>query len=283
MFINLIAFLFLILIDTTTFICLLYHYYAQSFYILLLNDGVMFITMVLVIYEWYFVILQQDNYICKAITSWIWKLCVVVSCGVHTLGVVILFRFQGCNEQLDGSIVFYACYFYAIMFWFLCFCWEYYKMSRRSFAASVNRNLNLSSFILNACFITLFETCFNIIPHFSFDTINGTFSQNLIQVIGFLLTTIGLFTIIVKTYLFRQKKKKESIMMSNNRSIVIDGTVGLAVIVSIVGAIIFTLSYPSFDVHDCLYWLLSLHVYFPWSMLFGCFLIFFNIVSVTIP
>ena len=64
---------------------------------------------------------------------------------------------------------------------------------------------------------------------------------------------------------------------------VIDTTVGLAVIMSIVGAITFTLSYPSFDVYGCLYWLLSVHVYFPWAMVFGCCLIFFNIVSVTIP
>ena len=279
--------------DATTTISL---WYSDSFYegydyvpfvfcVLLVNDGVMFITMVLVIYQWYFVIMQQDIYTFNYIASIIWKIGVVTSVGAHTFGVAAWVKI-GCASTYDGTIIFDIGYLYSIMFWFICFCWEYYKMSRRSFAASVNRNLNLSSFILNASLITLFEAISSVIPpiahepkyvYFSLVELLATIS------IGFLLTTIGLFIIIVKTYFFQQRQKKESSMMSNDRSVVIDRTVGFAVTMSIIGAITFTLSYPSLEVYGCLYWLLNLHVCVPWSMVFGCCLIFFNVVSVTIP
>ena len=257
----------------------------------LANDVIMIITIGFLLYEWYFVVTNQDVYTCQTLTSKIWKIGLFISVFVHTAGVV--FRF--IHSHIDPKYVLFDIgYLYSILLWFLCFCWEYYKMNRRSFTASVNRNLNLSSFILKASFITLFEACINIIPTTSHKMFK-TSAFYVAALIGLSLAIIGLLILIIKIYVFRQRRKKESILPKNS-GMIIDKAVIAALFALIIGVITSTAflscetphyyynyAYGYYYFHVTESFVFTQMVAFaPLSMIFGCAVIFFNIVSVTI-
>ena len=296
MFINLSAFLVLILLDIVLIAPIFYLDYVNNlwiaFWCFFINDGIMFITICLILYEWYFVVTNQDNYACQVITTNLWKLCAMVSISAHTIGMIYWFSFSD-----DQYIFIYFSWdigcLHSILLWFLCFCWEYYKMSRRSFADLVNRNLNLSSFILEATCITIFEACINIIP--IVDRHIFKFNNLVAFAIGSFLTIVGLVIIFAKMYVFRKRQRKESIV-STKSGIIVDKFVGLALIIIMTGVITnISSSYTQLlylcQFHEdffqfyCLlqYWQIYEFACSEFSLFFGCFVIFFNVISVIIP
>ena len=266
-FINLTVFLIIIFMDTLKSITIYYVYQDRdlgtSLLFLLINDVCMLMTIVVMIYEWHFVIFNQVICPCQVVTSKIWKIGTVVSVIIHSFGVAYWFSALGFHnyEEMFVDIG----YLYSLLLWFLCFCWEYLKMNRRSFVALVNRNLNLSLFISTLSGITLFESCISILI-----TVNDRFFM-----IGFAVIIFGLTIINIKMYLLRQRQKEKSIMANNQTySITIDKimVLGLTLLMGGVITVIVMLS-----LRIC-HLILPQYIYMIVCLFVECFSIFFNII-----
>ena len=269
MFINLSVFLIVIVIDTAKAIPLA-ALLEPSLLFLSISDISMFITIFLILYEWYFVITNQDVYTCQSVTSKSWVAFAIISIITHTIGVAYWFLYPSFYAPID------ICYLYSVFLWFLCFCWEKYKMNKRSFAGLVNDNLNLILYILEASFVALFESGLMLLLSVG----NG------ILAICPGLTTIGLIIIIAKMYTFRRKQKFQPIMANRSR-IMIDKTIVLGLVLLITGTIANIVIMPLYIIYLWFSWVdlvvLLEYFYVMILMVFGCFSIFFNIISVIIP
>ena len=257
----------------------------------------MFITIVLILYEWYFVITNQDTYVCQIVTTNLWKFGTILSSIVHTIGVVYWVSFDN-RHHIDTrglvTLVWDIGSLHSTLLWFLCFSWTYYKMSRRSFAELVNKNLNLSIFVLEASCITLFEACITTIPRpirvmIEFQLLEYSVAYFL----GVVLTMIGLVIMIAKIRAFRKQRRKDSIM-SIKDSMIMHRTIALALVMITIGVITNTSSlyaylcnsYQFNDVNvyfDCTYYSMYEFACNAVSLFFGCFSICFNVISVIIP